>query len=935
YQSNLNGVVRFDGKGISEKDFKLVAKPRLGRGNYSDWRFDRVEGEVTFDAVSVDLNKVAAWIGDVRASANGLIMYHGRTRIDFSFDAPNLQDLERDYRISGLGGEAHATGRVEYSDGKTRITTEAYGKDVHYKSVRIGSLNLGLWLENQSKWSGSIKAFGDSLCLAGFTAEDFLADVTIDEPRVDINNVLLARDDGSRLGLVGAGEFRKNGFDLTIEKIFAEIKDYVWENSQPVLVSFDQGDIRLEKLGIGCRIGNISLENLVYSKGNFSFKAQAQDLDLELLGDMLDKHLIGGFLGLDLEIAGSQEMLDFSADLRVEKPIIQSLAFDLLSGQLNYKDGILSLKDLSLLGEKAKAHVSGWMPVDLSPSNLSIYSREKRLSRLVSEIGRFEVKAEEIDASMLGLVVPALGKFKGLAEINLVISGNLSAPRIVSEGGVAQATYGDTRLGEMRWSLIYEDSLLQLVEVGVSDGKGSVKVNGVLPVVLRFDPMEGRILDQNINILVNADEADIGLLCEIIPKLKVCTGSYWADLRIAGRANDILLYGFVRVENGEFRVEGVAQRVRNVSAYALAEGKVFYIDNFVAENGAIRGSGHVAINGSRTTEWDIRVDLRDYYVGEYEDFVASVAGRIDITGESVEDRRVIPKIEGNLIVKGGEYYYTAPSGGGGEELMAPTASPLWLMNIQVEIPNDFWIRGGDIEAELQGDLRVKRTHEGLVLLGMMKTLRGRFFVYHNVFRITKGEFRFSDVKSISRAYIDLEAESRVLDEMVKIRANGNLDNLSITATSESGWSETQIFEALTLRRGVSPEEPTKSGFFSDALLRSWAVVLANQVSEEVARELKLDRFGIDFGDMGEGDALSSARLTLGKYVMNNIYLEYSQALGSLYGVDRKLTQRRLAYPERQFSVEYRLSNKLSVEGETGTIGGLGYFEVDLKLRWEY
>ncbi len=935
YQSNLNGSVEFQGRGITQKDFKLLTRPRLRKGSYSDWRFDEVEGEVTFDANSVNLRKVNARIGDARATASGVIMYEGRTQIDFVFDAQDLKSLEKDYPIAGLGGKIHAEGKVEYSDGTTRITTEAEGEDIQYKGVGIGGVNLGLWLEKSAKWKGSFKAFGASLGIPGFPAKDFLIDLTVDEPRIEINKVTLTREDGSRLGLFGSGEFRGKGFDLSIENLFADINGYFWQNLQPVLISFDQGSIKMDKLEIGSKLGAISVEHLFYSKGEFKCRVAARDFNLELLGAMLKKNLIGGVLGFDIQIEGSQDKLEFTSSLRIDKPVLQSVAFDLLSAEFNYKEGILNLTDLSLLGERGKAQVTGRMPVDLSPSNISRHSKQKRLSKVFSNIGRFELKAQQIDGSLLGLAVPALKELKGLAEINVVISGNTMSPRIVSEGRMAQAAYGNTQLGEMSWSLIYEDSLLQIVDATVTDGKGSVKVGGVLPIVICFDPMEAKVLDENINISVNAENGNIGLLCELIPTLKVCSGSYSADLRIAGKPKDILFYGFIKVENGEFRVKGVAQGVKNVFASTRAEGKIFYIDEFVAEKGAIRGSGHIAINGSRTSELEIRVDLKDYYVGEYEDFVAKVEGQIVITGEAIENGKVIPKIEGNLTVKTGEYYYAAPSAGGGGEFMAPTVSPSWLMNIQVEIPKDFWVRGGDIEAELQGDLRVKRTNEGLVLLGTMKTLRGRFFVYHNAFRISKGEFRFSDVKSLSKAYIDVEAESRVLDEMIKIRANGSLDNLSITATSESGWSETQIFEALTLRRGVSPEEPTRSGFFSDALLRSWAMVLANQVSEEVARELRLDRFGIEFGDVGEGDAFSSARLTLGKYVSSNIYLEYSQALGSLYGVERKVTQRRLAYPERQLSVEYRLSNRLSVEGETGTIGGLNYFEVDLKLRLEY
>jgi hypothetical protein len=34
-------------------------------------------------------------------------------------------------------------------------------------------------------------------------------------------------------------------------------------------------------------------------------------------------------------------------------------------------------------------------------------------------------------------------------------------------------------------------------------------------------------------------------------------------------------------------------------------------------------------------------------------------------------------------------------------------------------------------------------------------------------------------------------------------------------------------------------------------------------------------------------------------------------------------------------VEYRFSNRLSIEGETGTINGLEYFDFDVKFRFGY
>ncbi len=85
--------------------------------------------------------------------------------------------------------------------------------------------------------------------------------------------------------------------------------------------------------------------------------------------------------------------------------------------------------------------------------------------------------------------------------------------------------------------------------------------------------------------------------------------------------------------------------------------------------------------------------------------------------------------------------------------------------------------------------------------------------------------------------------------------------------------------------------------------------------------------------------IASTWVTFGKYVHSNVYVQYSQSLGSLYGDlygDRqRFTPMDVAYPERQLSVEYRFSNRLSIEGETGTINGLEYFDLDVKFRFGY
>jgi translocation and assembly module TamB len=344
------------------------------------------------------------------------------------------------------------------------------------------------------------------------------------------------------------------------------------------------------------------------------------------------------------------------------------------------------------------------------------------------------------------------------------------------------------------------------------------------------------------------------------------------------------------------------------------------------------------MSGTSVSDWDLDIRLSDYELTEFEDFYARLDGDLSVTAAEIDAGATVPRIFGDLTVEEGEYYFSPDAGGDGG-FIPPTDRPAWIMDVEVEIPNDFWIKGDVVQAELQGDLSVRRGREGLSVLGTLTTLRGKFSVYHNSMRISKGEFRFIDVKSFRNAYIDLEASSTVLDERVDLRATGYLDKLDISATSESGWSEQQIFEALLLRRGVASDDQAGNKFFSDAFLQSWGTALVNRFGDNVARELHLDQFGVEVAGGEEIDPIASTWVTFGKYVSSSVYVQYSQSLGSLYGDlygDRqRFTPVDLAYPERQLSVEYRFSNRLSIEGETGTINGLEYFDFDVKFRFGY
>jgi hypothetical protein len=935
--TDMSGEVTFKGKGITADDFVLDARPHLRKGRYTHYAFDSVDGVATVTSKDVTVDATGRVPHGI-TFARGYVGFDGTLDLDMGYDTQDIAGIESYHPVKGLSGAMTTRAKLQQKAGYLTLEVRSVGDSIVYKGVDCDSLVSDFFLEYSE--AGGLEArgqvFGADIGRGDSRAEELIADFKIENRHLDLDRLVLTRQGGSLLGMVGEVDFTQTGFDMTLDNIFVEMGKHVWENSQAVDITYANDSLVVSGLDLVSAMGTVSIERSVMAGRDFEIEARLKDIDMGLLSKSTGRTLPTGTMNLSLDAAGNPDSLAFDLDFDLAEGEVKEVPYDSFAGHMSYGADTLVIHELALSHGGGSVVASGKVPIDLSPGSIWRAAAPESGLSIVDDLGNITIEAHDIDISLLSSLARPLEKFKGRTVLSAVISGRRDNPRIETRGSLKQARYGNTDLGEMRWDIVLEDSLLTISEFGFGSNGERGEVKGHIPVAVSVLPFSSSLLERSIDLEVSVKQGNLGLLADVLPALRECEGKYDAELKITGQAKDPYFEGYVNLSGARIRVEGVAQDLRDIYLQVAAEGRRFDIKKFVAEGGALRGTGFITLSELRPAEWDVDLKLDDYWVSEYEDFFVRVSGDLEIDAVEIEPGRVVPSIEGQVTVHEGEYYFSLAATRSGGSLLGPTRYPGWLMNVEVEIPNKFWVRGDDIEAEVQGTVNVKRTSEGLLVLGTLNTIRGTFSVYNNAFKIVRGEVRFSDVTSIKNAYINLEAEARVLDEKIEVAVNGFLDNVDVSATSESGWSETQIFEALTLRRVSGPGEETVQQGFAQALLQSWGMALLNRFGNDVARELRLDRFGIEIGNGAAADNLIlSTRVTFGKYVTDNVYLQYTESLGNLYGDAEKLRQRGLDEPERRLQVEYRLSDRFTVEGETGTLRGLGYFDVDLRFRYGY
>ncbi len=241
-------------------------------------------------------------------------------------------------------------------------------------------------------------------------------------------------------------------------------------------------------------------------------------------------------------------------------------------------------------------------------------------------------------------------------------------------------------------------------------------------------------------------------------------------------------------------------------------------------------------------------------------------------------------------------------------------------DVKVSAPGTLRIDNNLATVQARADLTLQGTHDAPVILGRTEIERGRVYFQGNTYVIRRGSIDFSNPQKIEPLF-DVEAEARVRSYNVVLKAQGTLERITPTLTSDPPLSTVGILALLAGAEESEVERTSELRDRSELAATGAATLAAGRLSEQFglerrASKLGLSRFSIDptVGVRGEYRN-STVRLTAGKRLTPDLSIVFSQ---ELRGSDEHL-----------LSLEYSLSDKVSVLLTRAAPGGLGF---DLRLR---
>ncbi len=210
-----------------------------------------------------------------------------------------------------------------------------------------------------------------------------------------------------------------------------------------------------------------------------------------------------------------------------------------------------------------------------------------------------------------------------------------------------------------------------------------------------------------------------------------------------------------------------------------------------------------------------------------------------------------------------------------EEIKADTptqasGSSALRLALDIQAPNQIFVRGRGVDAELGGSLGVTGTSAAPVVSGAFKMIRGRLEILGKRLDFASGTIGFGGGLVPT---LDLNATSSASAATITVTVSGPANDPEISFSSSPALPQDEVLAQLIFNRSLSSLTPFQIAQLADAALQ-----LAGGRSTSIFEKLRKGA-GIDDLDVST-DSAGQAQVTAGKYINSRTYLQLQQGSGS-------------------------------------------------------
>jgi autotransporter translocation and assembly factor TamB len=513
------------------------------------------------------------------------------------------------------------------------------------------------------------------------------------------------------------------------------------------------------------------------------------------------------------------------------------------------------------------------------------------------------------------MIAPQTGVVDGEGALRLSLRGTLA--QLQGEGGL--------HLTSLRWQ-----------QHDVGEVHGQVRINGTaVGVDLRWRDHKQELLHlsgearldapQALAVQLQAVNVDLQGLKTFIPAVAQSAGTLHLDLRLTGTFQHPQVYGTLRVDDGALQLTATGVRYKDIQVQLVWTGERVTVTQVHAQSGdgTLDLTGAAENAGLTLRHLNLDLQMRQFTLMHTPALEAVVSAAVALRGSldallatgtvSISPARVQANgklVGGPDLVQPWQLTVDGVYGSGPQKVATEMAAsgarqktflPFLRADLQLELPRNVWVRGPGTAVELSGALTVtKALGEPFVLGGTVETVRGFASFYSGRFAIDQGRVTFTGTPEINPA-LDVTVTRAVSGYTVAIHISGRAKSPQLRLSSTPDLPQADIVTLLVVGKTMDRLTAAERSGLSSHAQQIVGNVAAGELEQLLAKPL-----GFDTLDIQTGDKLGSSKVSVGRYVTQDIFLSYERQLGDEKG--------------NKVGVEYSINRHLKVRGSSSTTG---------------
>ena len=263
--------------------------------------------------------------------------------------------------------------------------------------------------------------------------------------------------------------------------------------------------------------------------------------------------------------------------------------------------------------------------------------------------------------------------------------------------------------------------------------------------------------------------------------------------------------------------------------------------------------------------------------------------RINLSGDATVTGTVAaPDVKASITVNQGELALKELPGGSIAVLPisdakekpvapAPSQAPVGTLNVEVTVPNRFFVRGHGLDSDWKGQVRAQGSLNAPAVVGNLTAARGTLDLLNRTFTLSKGIITFDGGQTINPR-LDIVMTYTAANFQADVNIGGTASHPQVNLSSKPAMPQDEIIAQVMFGRSAG-----KLGRLETLQLAGAAAALAGfgdgggGVFDLARKSLGVDVLRLGSSDNDDG-TLGGSTLEVGKYVSDKVYVGISQGL---------------------------------------------------------